>query len=105
MSLIFTDENFDSEAVKAKELVLVDFYADWCGPCKMMAPIVDEIAKEMDGVVKVGKLNVDNSPETARSYSVMNIPTFIFLKDGVVVDKVVGGLPKAALIEKINAHK
>lgn len=105
MSFIFTDENFDNEAVKANELVMVDFYADWCGPCKMMAPIVDEIAKEMDGVVKVGKLNVDNSPETARAYSVMNIPTFIFLKDGVVVDKVVGGLPKEALIEKINAHK
>lgn len=105
MALVFTDENFESEVLKSDQLVVVDFYADWCGPCKMMAPIVDEIAKEMEGQVKVGKLNVDNSPESARSYSVMNIPTFLLIKDGVVVDKVVGGMPKDALVEKINAHK
>lgn len=105
MALVFTDENFEGEVLKSDQLVVVDFYADWCGPCKMMAPIVDEIAKEMEGQVKVGKLNVDNSPESARAYSVMNIPTFLLIKDGVVVDKVVGGMPKDALVEKINAHK
>lgn len=105
MAFIFTDENFEQEALKADKLVVVDFYADWCGPCKMMSPVVEEIAVEMAGAVKVGKLNVDDSPETARSYSVMNIPTILFIKDGVAVDRVVGAVPKASLMEKINQHK
>lgn len=105
MAFVFTDINFDQEAVKAEKLVVVDFYADWCGPCKMMAPVIEELATELAEVAKIGKLNVDDSPNTARAYSVMNIPTILFLKDGVVVDKIVGAVPKASLVEKINANK
>ena len=105
MAFLFTDENFEQEAVKAEQLVVVDFYADWCGPCKMMAPVVEGLAEEMSGEVKIGKLNVDNAPNTARAYSVMNIPTILFIKDGVVVDKIVGAVPKAGLVDKINANK
>lgn len=105
MAFKFTDENFDQEALKADKLVVVDFYADWCGPCKMMSPIVEEVAVEMAGAVKVGKLDVDESPETARSFGVMNIPTILFIKNGAAVDKVVGAVPKASLIEKINQYK
>ena len=105
MAFVFTDENFDQEALKEEKLVVVDFYADWCGPCKMMAPVVEELAEELKDEAKIGKLNVDNSPDTARSFSVMNIPTILFLKGGVVVDKVVGAVPKTGLLEKINQHK
>ncbi len=105
MAFVFTDENFDQEALKEEKLVVVDFYADWCGPCKMMAPVIDELAEELKAEVKIGKLNVDNSPETARSFSVMNIPTILLLKNGATVDKVVGAVPKAALLEKINQYK
>ena len=105
MSLLFTDENFETEVLKSEQVVLVDFYADWCGPCKMMAPVVDEIAEELQGTVKVGKINVDNSPNVAAKYGVMNIPTFLVIKNGEVVDKVIGGVPKAQLLEKINSHK
>ena len=105
MAFVFTDENFDQEALKEEKLVVVDFYADWCGPCKMMAPVIDELAEELKEEVKIGKLNVDNSPETARSFSVMNIPTILLIKNGAAVDKVVGALPKAALLEKINQYK
>lgn len=105
MSLKFTDENFEAEVLTAESLTLVDFYADWCGPCKMMAPIIDELSKEYEGTVKIGKLNVDDSPETSSKYRVMSIPTLLFIKNGEVVDTVVGAVPKAQLIEKINAHK
>ena len=105
MAFIFTDENFDKEALKEEKLVVVDFYADWCGPCKMLAPVVEELAEELKDEVKIGKLNVDNSPETAQAFRVMNIPTILFLKNGTEVDKVVGALPKASLLEKINQHK
>lgn len=105
MELKFTDENFNQEALEAKELVLVDFYADWCGPCKMMAPIVEELAEEYAGTVKIGKLNVDNSPATAQKYRVMSIPTLLFIKDGAVADTIVGAVSKNQIVEKINAHK
>ncbi len=105
MAFIFTDDNFDQEALKEEKLVVVDFYADWCGPCKMMAPVIEELAEELKGEVKIGKLNVDDAPETARSFSVMNIPTILFLKNGSAVDKVVGAVPRASLLEKINQHK
>ena len=105
MSLKFTDENFEAEVLKADTLTLVDFYADWCGPCKMMAPIIDELSEEFAETVKIGKLNVDNSPETSSKYRVMSIPTLLFIKNGEVVETVVGAVPKAQLVEKINAHK
>lgn len=105
MSLKFTDENFESEVLKADSLVLVDFYADWCGPCKMMGPVVDEIAADFEGVVKVGKLNVDDSPATSTKYKVMTIPTLLFIKNGEVLDSIVGAVPKTTLEEKINSYK
>ena len=105
MTFKFTDANFKKEALEADMPVLVDFYADWCGPCKMMAPIIDELAKEYDGVVKIGKLNVDNNPDTARHYRVMSIPTMIIFKNGAAVDTVVGAVSKNALKEKLDVHK
>ncbi len=105
MTFKFTDANFKNEALEADKPVLVDFYADWCGPCKMMAPVIDELAEEYEGIVKIGKLNVDDNPETARQYRVMTIPTMIIYKNGEAVDTVVGVVAKKALMEKLDAHK
>ena len=105
MSLKFTNENFETEVLNAEGLAIVDFYADWCGPCKMMGPIIDELSEEYAGSVKIGKLNVDNAPEIAQQYRVMSIPTIIFIKNKEVVETVVGVVSKAQLVDKINAHK
>lgn len=104
MAFIFTDENFEQEALQGDQLVVVDFFADWCGPCKMMAPIVEELAESYKDQVKIGKLNVDNSPATAAKYKVMSIPTIIFIKNGNVVETIVGVVSKAQLEEKIKAN-
>jgi thioredoxin 1 len=99
----FTDGNFDTEVLQAETPVLVDFWATWCAPCKAIAPVVDAIAEEYDGKVKVGKVNVDDSPGTPGRYGVRGIPTIILFKEGKVVDQVVGAVPKAqleALIKK-----
>ena len=104
MALQFTDANFQTEALESDIPVLVDFYADWCGPCKMVAPIVAELAVEFEGKFKIGKLNVDENPATAEKYRVMSIPTLLILKDGEVVDTVVGAVPKKTLQDKLNAH-
>ena len=105
MALKFTDENFEAEVINSDLLVLVDFYADWCGPCKMMAPVIDDIAAEYDGVAKVGKLNVDESPITSGKYKVMSIPTLQFIKNGEVVDTIVGAVTKSQLKEKLDLYK
>lgn len=105
MAFQFTDANFKTEALESDKLVLVDFYADWCGPCKMMAPIIDELAKEYEGIVKIGKLNVDDNPETTKQYRVMSIPTMIIIKNGEAVDTLVGAVSKNVLKEKLDAHK
>lgn len=104
MALIFTDENFEQEALQGEQLTVVDFYADWCGPCKMMAPIVEELAESYKDQVKIGKLNVDNSPATAAKYKVMSIPTIVFIKNGNVVETIVGVVSKAQLEEKIKTN-
>ncbi len=103
MAYQFTDANFEQEVLQAKEPVLVDFYADWCGPCKMMSPVVDELAAEYQGRVKIGKLNVDDNGNTARAYRVMSIPTMILFVDGKAVDSIMGAVPKQKLVEKLNA--
>ncbi len=105
MEFKFTDDNFNQEALESKNLVIVDFYADWCGPCKMMAPIIEELANEYDGSVKIGKLNVDNNPGTAQKYRVMSIPTILFIKNGTVVDTIVGAVSKSQLENKIATNK
>lgn len=105
MAFQFTDANFQKEALESNIPVLVDFYADWCGPCKMMAPVVSELAQEYEGVFKIGKLNVDQEAETAEKYRVMSIPTMIILKNGAPVDTVVGAIAKKALQDKLEAYK
>ena len=105
MAFKFTDANFQKEALESDKPVLVDFYADWCGPCKMMAPIIDELANEYDGTIKIGKLDVDTNPDTARKYRVMTIPTMIIYKNGEVVDTLVGVVNKNVLKEKLDAQK
>ena len=97
-----TDQNFSEET--AEGLVFVDFWAPWCGPCKMIAPVLEEIDGEMADKVKIVKLDVDENQETAGKYSVMSIPTLLLMKDGNVVDQVVGFQPKEALVELINKH-
>lgn len=105
MVLQFTDVNFQKEVLESNIPVLVDFYADWCGPCKMIAPIVAELATEYEGVFKIGKLNVDQEQDTAEKYRVMSIPTLLIIKNGEVVDKVVGLVSKQVLQDKLEAHK
>ena len=101
--LRITTENFEAEVLNSALPVLVDFYADWCGPCKMLAPLLSELAEEYEGVVRVGKLNVDEEPELAVRYRVSSIPTLLLFQDGAVVAKSVGYSPKEelrALFEK-----
>ncbi|MBE5960381.1 MAG: thioredoxin [Lachnospiraceae bacterium] len=102
MAFVFTEENFEKEALQCDMPVLVDFYADWCGPCKMMAPVIEELAAEFEGKAKVGKLNVDNAPSIAQKYRVMTIPTLLILKGGEVKETIVGVTPKAKLAELLN---
>lgn len=100
----FTDQNFADEVESAKGVVFVDFWAPWCGPCRMVAPVIEEIATELAGKAKVGKLNVDENPTTAGKYGIMSIPTMVIFKDGQKVDTVMGAQPKAAILDKINQH-
>ena len=93
---------FDEVVGSASEPVVVDFWAEWCGPCKMIAPILDEIATEMEGKIKVAKINVDDAPDIARRYEVMSIPTLLVFRDGEVAKRIVGAKPKGALVEELN---
>ena len=98
-----TDENFEEEVLKSDTPVVVDFWAPWCGPCRVLGPVIEELADDFKGQVKVGKLNVDDSPKTAQQFSIRSIPTVLFINDGKVVEGVVGSLPKPALAEKFTA--
>jgi thioredoxin 1 len=101
----FTDANFQQEVLQASEPVLVDFWAPWCGPCRMIAPVVEELASEYGGAVKVGKLNIDDSPSAAQSYGVSSIPTLMVFKGGDVIERFVGVQPKAKLQQALDAAK
>lgn len=101
MEQTFADKNFESQVLESELPVLVDFYAEWCGPCKMMSPVVEELAKELEGKVKVGKLNVDENPETAEKYGVMSIPTLIYFEKGNPVKTITGFRNKEEILKEI----
>src|SRR4030042_2789060 len=98
-----TTSNWDNEVLKAQGLVMIDFWAAWCGPCRMISPTVEELAKEYGGKIKVMKLNTDENPEIASRYKIMGIPTVIFFKDGNMLDQIVGVVPKQQLKAKIDS--
>jgi len=104
MAAKVNDTNFKEEVLKSNLPVLVDFWAEWCAPCHMVAPVVEEVAKEYEGKLKVCKLNVDEGHNTASHYGIMSIPTLAIFKDGKVVDKVIGALPKSELEAAIKKH-
>ena len=102
MSLEVSDQNFEEEVIKSNEPVLVDFWAPWCGPCRMVTPIIDKLAQKYQGKFKFCKLNVDENPKTATKFRVMSIPTLMFFKNGQVTDTVIGAVPEGVLQPKID---
>ncbi len=102
MEIVFTDQNFEGEVLKSDKPTLVDFWAPWCGPCQMMGPIIEELAKEMGDKAKIGKLNVDENPQIAQNFSVMSIPTIMIFKGGKMVKQLVGVQSKEALKEELG---
>ena len=103
-TVVITDANFEDEVIQSDLPVLVDFWAEWCGPCKMIAPVLDEIASELNGKMTLGKLDVDENQSTAMAFGVMSIPTLMLFKDGQQVETIVGFQQKAQLLGKIQSH-
>ena len=99
----FTDGNFEEVVLKSDIPVIIDFWAAWCAPCRMIAPIIEDLANEFEGKAKVGKLDVDSNQETAIKYGVRSIPTVLIIKNGEVVDTIIGALPKASFVQKLTA--
>ncbi len=99
-----TDSNFDQEVLKAETPVLVDFWAEWCGPCRMVGPVVEELAGDYEGKVKVGKVDVDSNPQISMKYGIRSIPSLLIFKDGEVVDQIVGAVPKPHLQKHLDAQ-
>ena len=99
---VITDDNFQDEVLNSDLPVLIDFWAIWCGPCKMIAPIVEDLAKEYDGKAKIGKLDVDSNQQTSIKYGVRSIPTLLIFKGGELVDTIIGAVPKAKVVEKLE---
>ncbi len=102
MAIVVTDSNFDEIVMNSGKPAMVDFWAEWCGPCKMMLPIVEELSKEYEDKLTIAKVDVDNNQAVAGKFGIRNIPTILFIKDGKVVDKQVGAAPKNVLVDKIN---
>ncbi len=103
MATEITDANFEELVVKSDKVVLIDFWAEWCGPCRMVGPIVEDMAKDFDGKAVIGKVDVDANPNITSQFGIRNIPTILFLKGGQVVDKQVGAVPKQILVNKLQA--
>ncbi len=104
MAAVYTDSNFEPEVLKGDKLAVIDFWAPWCGPCLALGPTIEALAKEYDGKVNIGKVNVDENPELSINYGITSIPAVLFIKNGQVVDKQVGAAPKAAFDKKIQQH-
>jgi thioredoxin 1 len=104
MAVQLTDANFKESVLDSDKVVMVDFWAEWCGPCKVIAPMIDKISKEFEGKAVVGKVDIDNNPETTMKYGIRHIPTIIFIKNGHVVDKKVGAVSKADFVALLNKH-
>jgi thioredoxin 1 len=104
MALEINEANFDEVVMKSDKVVMVDFWAEWCGPCRMVGPVVDELSNEYEGKAVIGKVNVDANGSIAAQFGIRSIPTILFFKNGEIVDKSVGAVPKAALAEKLTAH-
>ncbi len=105
MAQVLTDANFKTDVLDSDKLTVVDFWAEWCGPCRAIGPVIAELATEYEGVVNVGKLNVDENPQISTNYDITSIPAILFIKNGEVVDKLVGSQPKANFVKKIEAWK
>ena len=101
----FTDANFKQEVLDSEKLSVIDFWAEWCGPCRAIGPVIEELSKEYHGKVNVGKVNVDTNPQISMNYGITSIPAILFVKGGKVVDKLVGAQPKANFVKKIEALK
>ncbi|MBK8612215.1 MAG: thioredoxin [Flavobacteriales bacterium] len=104
MALEFTDSNFEELVLKSDKPVLVDFWAEWCGPCRMVGPVVEELSKEYDGKAVIGKLNVDNNAQISMKYGIRSIPTLLVFKNGEIVDRAVGAVPKSTLVQKLDSQ-
>ncbi len=100
--ITFTDSNFETEVLHSKDPVLVDFWAVWCGPCRAIAPMVEELAREYQGKAKIGKLNVDENQQVAARFGIRSIPTLLVIKEGKVIDQVIGAVPKSKLVDALN---
>jgi thioredoxin 1 len=101
--ITITDDNFEVEVAKSEKPVLIDFWATWCGPCRMIAPIMEELAVEYEGKVKIGKVDVDENQQTAIKFGVRSIPTLLIFKDGKLKDTIIGAVPKSQIVTKLNA--
>ena len=104
MAAEYTDANFKSDVLDSDKLTVIDFWAEWCGPCRAIGPVIEELSKEYAGKVNVGKVNVDNNPGVSMQYGITSIPAILFIKGGQVVDKQIGAVPKSVLEKKILAH-
>ncbi len=105
MALSFTDANFQQDVIASDKLSVVDFWAEWCGPCRAIGPVIEELAKEYEGKVNIGKVNVDQNPQISMNFGITSIPAILFIKGGKVVDKLVGAQPKGNFVKKIEALK